>query len=64
MASLRTEGPTPNGGAYAIAVFVKFEDDPAGSYREVERDEANGMFITEYDAEGKWLFETVGRLDG
>jgi hypothetical protein len=59
---VRTEGPTPNGGAYAIGVYVKFDDDATGSYREVERAEANGMFITEYDAEGKCLFETVGRL--
>ena len=56
---MRTEDPTPNGGAYAIGVYVKFEDDASGSYRQVERAEDG---IAKYDTEGKWLFETVGRL--
>lgn len=64
IASVHAEGPTPNGGAYPIGVYVKFEGDATGSYREVFELKRTASSITEYDAEGKRLFETVARLGG
>jgi hypothetical protein len=43
MASKRTEGPTPNGGAYAIGVYVRFLPD--GGWREVDEVDADGLII-------------------
>jgi hypothetical protein len=56
MATVRTDGPTPAGGAYGIA----FLSDDAG--RDVARDEATRVVITEYDADGELLRETWGTV--
>ena len=58
MASKRIDGPTPNGGAYSIGVYVNLEE-----WREVnDLAEATGLVITEFDSEGRQIFETVGRI--
>lgn len=53
---IRSEGPTPNGGAYVISVF----SDDAG--RPAHPDEATRVVATEYDADGNAVFTTSGRL--
>lgn len=50
----RVEGPTPSGGAYAMAAYVKLE-----TLEVVPKIEADGVIITEYDAEGHQVAETV-----
>ncbi len=48
----RVEGPTPNGGEYAIAYFKGAEGQP------VDKEDAVSVEITEFDAEGKSVFRT------
>jgi hypothetical protein len=50
----RVEGPTPNGGAYAVAVYLR--GDMA---EEVDKADADTMVITEYDEQGRFVHETV-----
>ena len=52
MTMQRTEGPTPAGGAYAIARF--FDDEG----RAVDRAQATCIVVTEYTAEGEPIEET------
>ncbi len=56
MTTERTEGPTPAGGDYAIATYVDL-----ATLEEVDRDAADGMIVTEYDAGGAVLLETVAK---
>ena len=56
MTSERRDGPTPAGGAYSEAVYM----DDHGEL--CEKEVATQVWITEYDADGKWLGETVGNL--
>ena len=51
MTSECTDGRTPAGGAYSIAVYI----DEDG--REVEPDAATRVIITEYDSAGEFLAE-------
>jgi hypothetical protein len=51
----RSEGPTPNGGAYALAYFSK-----AGC--PAVRGEADAVEIVEYTADGREIFRTYGLL--
>lgn len=53
----RVEGPTPAGGAYAIAIFSR-----AGV--PVPKEQADAAEITEYDAEGRVILRTYGRIGG
>jgi hypothetical protein len=57
MTSERTDGPTPAGGAYSVAVYL--DDDG----REVEPSAATRVLVTEYDADGGWLAETIGEAE-
>lgn len=50
----RTEGPTPHGGAYAIAHFRDARGDPC------ERTDAVRVEIVEYDDYDEMIFRTHG----
>lgn len=50
--SERSDGPTPNGGAYAIAYFADARGNPC-----VKAD-ARSMEIVEYDADGEAVHRT------
>ncbi len=52
----RRDGPTPHGGAYAIARFI----DDAGN--PTTKDQATQVEICEYDQAGECIFRTYGRL--
>lgn len=54
----RVEGPTPAGGAYAIAMFMKANGTPC------VKEHAEQMEITEYDKSGKVLMRTYGTIGG
>lgn len=56
LTSQRAEGPTPHGGAYAIAYFR----DDAGNA--VPRERATSMEIVEFSPEGEAIFRTYGRF--
>ena len=53
----RTEGPTPNGGSYAIAYFSR-DRIP------VDKSVATEVEIVEHDAQGGVVFRTYGKLTG
>jgi len=55
--SIRREGPTLNGGAYELAVYVRL-----ATFEEVDEADADGLVITEYGTDGGFLFEMVGTL--
>jgi hypothetical protein len=57
MTATRREGPTAHGGAYEVAVFMSMPD-----WIEVDEKDANTVVITEYEADGSFLYETVGEL--
>lgn len=50
----RRDGPTPKGGDYSIAVYVRL-----ATMEEADRQAADGIVISEYLADGTWLAETV-----
>ena len=52
----RTEGPTPNGGAYAIGYFKDKDGNP------VDKKDAVSVEITEFDAQGESIFRTYATL--
>jgi len=54
----RAEGPTPNGGAYSVAIFL---DDLR---RPVPKEEATAVEIQEFDEDGTMIFRTYGELPG
>jgi len=54
--SERTDGPTPNGGSYAIAYW---RDDRG---RPVEREQATMVEVVEYDERGNQVASTVALL--
>ena len=54
--SERIEGPTPNGGAYAVAHFRGSDGTP------VPKSKAVYVEIIEYGADGEELFRTHGQL--
>lgn len=55
MTTERTDAPTPAGGDYSIAVYVHLP-----GLGEVDKARANGIVITEFTADGRFLAETVG----
>lgn len=52
---IRTEGPTPNGGAYAIARFTR-DGAPA------PKEQADAVEVVEYDAAGREIHRTYARI--
>lgn len=52
----RIEGPTPGGGAYAVAAYRDAAGDPAPKSR------ATRVEITEFDADGQAVARTYGTL--
>lgn len=54
--SERIEGPTPNGGAYAIAYYRGEDGNPT------VKAEAHSVEIVEYDKEGNAVHRTYGQL--
>jgi hypothetical protein len=54
----RVEGPTPNGGAYSVGTYLDL-----ATFQEVDESVATGIAIVEYDADGTFLFETIGVID-
>jgi hypothetical protein len=57
MTAERHDGPTPHGGANSIGVYVNLD-----TMEEVERSVATGIVVTEYTADGEFLFETIGTV--
>ncbi len=55
--SERTEGPTPNGGAYSILYFQDADGNP------VEKSEATRAEAVEFDAPGNQIFRTYLELE-
>lgn len=51
------EGPRPAGGAYAIGVSVRLATMEAAGDADAAR-----LLVSEYEADGALLLETVGRL--
>ena len=58
MSTKRVDGPTPNGGVYAVATFLRSLEEPV----EVDEAEAGAMAIAEYDSDGTMIQEFVGTL--
>lgn len=54
MTQERTDAPTPAGGDYSVAVYVRMP-----GLVEVEKSQANGIVITEFKADGTFVMETV-----
>lgn len=54
---LKTDGPTPAGGAYMITFFRDAEGNP------VDEQDAVAAEILEYDDKGEVIFRTYGRFD-
>lgn len=52
--SERIDGPTPNGGAYAIAYFRDADGKPCS------KDMATNIEIVEFDENGRDVFRTYG----
>lgn len=57
MTAIRRDGPTPNGGDYAILTFVNLQ-----TLEEVDEQDATGVMIGEYTLDGALVFETVGEV--
>jgi hypothetical protein len=55
--SERHDGPTPNGGAYAIAYFFDDARNPA------PKDQATGVEVVEFDSRGEAIHRTSGTLE-
>ncbi|MGH3035445.1 MAG: hypothetical protein ACRDON_12960 [Gaiellaceae bacterium] len=55
---MRIAGPTPSGGAYAVAVYLR----DLTTLEEVPREEASAVAITEYDGAGRMIMETFGEI--
>ena len=58
MSTRRIDGPTPNGGAYAVATYLRSLEEPV----EVEEAGAGAMAIAEFDSDGVMIMETWGEL--
>jgi hypothetical protein len=53
---VRLDGPTPAGGAFMMLTYL----DAQGA--RAPRSCATNLRIEEYDADGRWLFTTVGSI--
>lgn len=53
-----TEGPTPAGGAYAVAYFRDDQGEPT------TRAKATRIEIVEFDDQDEVIMRTYGRIDG
>ena len=60
MSTRRIDGPTPNGGAYAVATYLRSIEEPV----EVDEAGAGAMVIAEFDADGVMFMETWGEIGG
>lgn len=56
MTQERTEGPTPNGGVYAIAYFKDKDGQP------VAKEQAVAVEIVEFDKDDKAVWRTRGTM--
>jgi len=56
---VRSEGPTPNGGAYAIAQFSKGDGQ---AWEPCPKDEATRVEIIEYDEQDREIMQTIGSI--
>jgi hypothetical protein len=56
MTSERVDGPTPNGGDYALATST------LATWQEVDKAHADGIVISEYTEDGAMIFEMVGMI--
>jgi hypothetical protein len=54
MASERLTGPTPLGGDYCIAVYVRL-----ATLDEVDKDQTDGVIVSEFSTRGEQLGETI-----
>jgi hypothetical protein len=57
MTTTRSEGPTPNGGDYALATYVLLE-----TMEEVDEAAADGIVVSEYTDAGEMICETVASI--
>jgi hypothetical protein len=55
--SSRIDGPTPAGGAYAVAYFRDAAGNPA------EKDRAATLEVCEYDADGRCIHRTYAAVN-
>ncbi len=51
------EGHTPLGGTRTVTVYIDLETGA-----EADKAEATGAIVSEYDADGRWLGESVLRI--
>lgn len=56
MATERVEGPTPNGGAYAVIVYLGEDGDQA------EKEQAAAAEVVEYDEQDEAIFRTYANF--
>lgn len=54
--TIRSDGPTPNGGAYAIITFLDMDDNLA------DQAVADKFELVEYDALNSQVFRTYGLM--
>ena len=57
LGAYRAEGPTPQGGAYSIALFSDQDGNP------VEKAQALRVEIHEFDTDDRCIFRTYGTLE-
>lgn len=57
MTAERHEGPTPAGGVRSVAVYVDL-----ATLEERDKTEADGLVISELDADERFIAETVAEL--
>lgn len=58
MSQERINGPTPNGGEYMLARYVML-----ATMDDADEADADGVVITEYTGDDKFLMETVATLE-
>jgi hypothetical protein len=56
MTDVRTEGPTPAGGAYSIGSYLDDDGNP------VEPEQATQLLIREFDSADRMIAETWGEV--
>lgn len=59
MSTERSNGPTPAGGTYSTADYVRGE-----TWEPCPKHDADRMIVREYDADDNMLMETVAELTG
>lgn len=56
MATKRKEGPTPNGGAYSVIVYLNGEGEA------VDKEQATRAEVVEFNRRGEAIFRTYASL--